>query len=1128
MELKPVTVLSAELPGFIEISGTLPAKEFNVLLSEIHQIAETTIRLHHGVLTHFSGDSFQVLFSSVKSSTDTAVLATETLVEFRERLGTHFHREKLPVQIGFKAGIAKGEATVGEIDSGGKKQTTVMGKAVNFSGRLKAFADTGQILVNDVVYRAVNKNFEFNKLEPLPVRGSKETLAVYELLGRKRKKAIHETGPERKIGSEMVGRGHEMDLIEGSVKKLLSGKGSVVNVVGKAGIGKSRLISELKAQDWLDKATVLEGRAQSMGRNLSFHPIIQLIRSWSDIREEDSPAKSANKLHDSIQRVAHEQAEEIFPFIATMMGLPLTGKYKERIAGIEGEALEKLILKNLRDLVTLTSRVRPLVIILEDLHWADNSSILFLESLLKLSSHHPVLFINIFRPGFEETGDYLLHFLKENLSDNHSTILIEPLVKSDSEDLIGNLLHKASLPVEIVELILRKTEGNPFFIEEVIRSFIDEGIVTIEGNAFKVTEKIHQVNIPESINEVILSRVDKLDEKTRELLKTASVIGRNFYYKVLEEAADTIGEIDDRLEYLKEVQLISESKKKEEIEYLFKHALAQQAMYESILLNSKKELHLKIARSIEKVFAGNLNEFYGTLAYHYEMAETREKTEEYLVLAGDEAMKSGASKEAIHYYNKALSLIEHPESDEEAQKVFELEEKKAYAHYALGQNIRASQHFIKVANSYGFAKVPTNSFSFSLKVMFSFAKLFFKLLLVKRDNACDVTGDDERKMKLLVYLGEAMVSFDPRKGTFYSIILGMGEPLKLLTNTNYGIAFLLNLNITFHWSGRALWFGKLLNQYLTSYIHKDNNFVYLAYLYYLSISSYLTGKLLIDTSEDKSIFEYGMYKGRVWAATTHHAFKGIGYVELGKEQNAIQLIENLHTISTELEHSFSLAQYYRLKITYLLKYRKLDELLSEAEKVIEIIGKTDHSSILVIANNIISIAYSLKNNLAKAREHHEIATDLSKKLWLKYYLSMTSLAGVYLHMAQMKVNKHSKSDASEFLRITQNLVSVSKTVHCNKTEAYRLRAIAFSFYGNHKAALSSFVRSIKFAQWYGARVELSRTYFELGKFLSDPKSGKKQLNELSGQDYLEKARSMFEEMNLQWDLQEYEQMIKSR
>lgn len=1121
MPSQTATILTAEFPGFAELSGKLEAGQLQLLLRELDELAGSTVRLHQGVVSNFTGDSFRAVFTAQKSGLPTGMSALEACQEFRERMESLLEERKLPKSVGFKAGIVTGETIITGLDEKDKGRVTVMGQAVTLAGRLKDLAEKdSQVLTDGNVFEEAKERFDFYHLEPLPVRGSKEPMEIYELKREKRSRLNLDATSERKIASDMVGRSSEMEKLEGLINNLSAGRGSIVNIVGKAGIGKSRLVAEVKVQPVMETVLMLEGRALSTGQNLSYHPIMNLIRSWAGITEEDIPARASEKLQKGIMGIAPDQSDEIFAFLATMMGLPLTGKYSERVKGIEGEALEKLILKNLRDLIVAATKDKPRIYLIEDMHWSDSSSLTMFESLYKLSLNHPVMFINVLRPGYKETGDYILKFLVDQFPYNHTTIHVNPLEEEECENLIKNLLREKLLPGEIQKTIIRKTEGNPFFIEEILRSFLDEGIIEVKENHFVVTDKINEVNIPETINEVILSRVDKLDEKTKELLKTASVIGRNFYFKVLEEAADTIGELDERLGYLKEVQLIGESKKKDEIEYLFKHALAQQATYESIILNTKKEMHLKIARSIEKVFAENLNEFYATLAHHYEMAGNTDKTEEYLVKAGDEAMKSGASKEAIHYYNKALLMTRHRTHGKEELNVFELQEKLGYAHYALGQNIKASQYFLKVTDRYGFVKIPQKKHLFSLKVLYSLAKLVFKLLLAKRVNVRDVSSTYERKMKLLVYLGEAMVSFDPRKGTLYSLILGMGEPLKSVTNTNYGIAYLLNQNITFHWSARALWLGRMLKQYLEPYITKDNNFVYLAYLYYLSMANYLNGKLLADTSDDQSIFEYGMDKGRIWAATTHHAYKGLGYVELGEKHNAFQIIDNLKTL-TDLEHSFSLAQHHRVKITWQLKYRKLDELLAEADNVVGIIDKTDHLSVQLVANSVISMAYSLRNNLAKASEHHERAIELSKKLWTKYYLSMTGLAGVYLHMAKMRVNGPNKSDAKEFLTITKNLLKVSRRIHCNKTEAFRLRAIAYMYAGKPARVMKCFKKSIAFAQWYGANLELSRTYFEVGKFLSDPNVRYNEMNGLPAGYYLEKAGAMFEEMGLEWDLQQF-------
>ena len=1131
MDLKTVTVLSAELTGFDELTGTLSAKEFNILLSEIHGLADSTTRLHHGILTHFSGDTFQAVFSIEKSISQQAQQGLEAIFEFRERLETSLSEKKLPINVRFKAGIASGEGTIGKIDTHGDKLISVMGPAVNFAGRLREFAEPGQTLVNGPLFEDTNERFDFSKLEPLPLRGSKESLSVYELLGRKRKKVIQETRSERKIGSEMVGRGHEMDLIEGQVRKLISGKGSVVNVVGKAGIGKSRLISELKAQDWLGKVAVLEGRAQSMGRNLSFHPIIQLIKSWSGIREEDSQATSAEKLQDSIRSVSLEQSEEIFPFIATMMGLPLTGKYKERTASIEGEALEKLILKNLRDLVTLASKVRPVVIILEDLHWSDNSSILFLESLFRLSTNHPVLFINIFRPGFEETSVYLLNFQAEHLPEDHLILQIEPLVKNESLNLIGNLLHNNTLPSDINDLIIRKTEGNPFFIEEVIRSFIDDGIIEIHENKFQVTAKIHQVNIPESINEVILSRVDKLDEKTRELLKTASVIGRNFYYKVLEEAADTIGEIDDRLEYLKEVQLISETKKKEEIEYLFKHALAQQATYESILQNSKKELHLKIARSIEKVFAGNLNEFYGTLAYHYEQGENLQKTEEYLVLAGEESLQSGAPHEAYPFLKKGLEIFQKESAgNPETEKLGSYYALLAVTCHSGGLNLEAIDYIDKYQELYH-SSFPATKTLFAAGILWRIANFILALNFPALYFRKIPTEQEEVLIKLMITKGESMVTITPKR-VFTELLYFSNRLVRLdLSKTNYGLGLFTEYAGNFFWTGISPSLGRKILTIAEKYITEENRHIWMKLRYVKAVSKMSSGEFTPDTDE-KNVFSTGMSAGAFWETTTYLIFSNYLHVENGNWQKSAETRNRLLETAETFENIHARVQYHRSTGLALSKFRKLDEILETTDKSIEMISRTGHASILMLVRCYRIQALTLCSDFEEALRLLQMAEEVAVglKRGVLFYSTFLCTKSNFL-IARIKHKERRKIPAGEqreLLKTTGETIKYSKMFPGNLIEAYRLHAIALDMAGKPSGALMYFQKSLAFAEQSNGLLELSRTCFELGKFLTGQKSGHTKLNGLSGTDYLGKARILFEEMNLQWDLQEYERMMKSR
>jgi tetratricopeptide (TPR) repeat protein len=291
------------------------------------------------------------------------------------------------------------------------------------------------------------------------------------------------------------------------------------------------------------------------------------------------------------------------------------------------------------------------------------------------------------------------------------------------------MLKTTTLPHAIMEQIVHRAGGNPFFIEEVVRSLIDQGALVLKAGRCELTEKVNEVRIPNTINDVLMARIDRLEEKTRYLVKVASVIGRNFFYRILSDVASEVGDIPDKLSFLSEIQLLQPQERMGEVEYLFKHALAQEAAYESILPPKRRELHLKVAHSIEKIFNERLPEFYGMLAYHYSRAEDLEKAEEYLIKAGEEALRSAASDEALHYYEEALQLyLKKSGNDADPEKVAMLEKNIALALYNRGQYQEAIKHFDKALDHY-WGKLPKSGVLVAIKLLSAFLHFLIALYL---------------------------------------------------------------------------------------------------------------------------------------------------------------------------------------------------------------------------------------------------------------------------------------------------------------------------------------------------------------------------------------------------------------
>ncbi|MCJ7687141.1 MAG: AAA family ATPase, partial [Desulfobacteraceae bacterium] len=650
-----------------------------------------------GTVNELRGDGILALFGAPIALEDAPCQAIRAAIAIHREIARFNEKQKSVRKIPpvfLRIGINTGAVVVGSVGNDLRVQFTAAGDTINMAARMEGLAEPGTTYVTEETFRLTKGLFRFEALGKKAVKGKAEAIPVYKILSAKEDVSRPRLGSERAIYSEMVGREKELNRLELQLMKVINGEGSVVNIIGEAGIGKSRLVDELKKRDVMKRVTILEGRAISIGRNLSFHPIIDFLKQWARIRADDGEATALGKLETAVRSVFPEDVYEALPFMATLMGMNLSGRYAERVKGIEGEALEKLILKNVRDLLIRATELNPLMIVVEDLHWADRSTIDFMESLFRLAETRRIFFVNVFRPGHKETGDRIVEKTRERLPVYYVEIVLEPLDERMSEALIDNMLSISGLHHAVIGQIVQRASGNPFFIEEVVQSFIDEGAVVLKHGTFEVTEKIRTMAIPHTINDVLMSRIDRLEEKTRNLLRLASVIGRNFFYRILADVATTIEDIDSRLSYLKEIQIIRERRRMGEIECFFKHALAQEAAYESILFHKRKELHIKVARSIERVFSHRLHEFYGMLAYHYSRAESLDKAEEYLIKAGEEALKSSASNEALHYYQEALGLYLKKHSDAaDPEKDAILEKNIALALYNRGQYVEAVKYF---------------------------------------------------------------------------------------------------------------------------------------------------------------------------------------------------------------------------------------------------------------------------------------------------------------------------------------------------------------------------------------------------------------------------------------------------
>jgi class 3 adenylate cyclase/tetratricopeptide (TPR) repeat protein len=1130
-ERRIATVMFADISGFTAMSDKMGPEQVTCTMNDCFSMMGECIKTHGGTVDKFIGDCVMVLFGVPKALEDAPQKAVNTAIELRNRLAQFNQEKKLFIPLNIHIGINTGPVVAGMVGFSEKQEYTVMGDTVNLASRLEDASQLGQILVGPATYKATRNSFQYKSLPPIMLKGKTEPIPVYELLSVRETLFRGQPGADRMISSVMVGRDNELSMLELTVLKATTGQGSIVNVIGEAGIGKSRLIAELKNREVMKRVTLLEGRAISMGANLGYHLIIDLLKNWARIMEDDSEVAAFTKLESAIRTIYPEALGEILPFVATLMGIKLVGRYAERIKGIEGEALEKLILKNVRDLVIKGTERAPLVIIQEDLHWADTSSIELMESLFRLATRERVVFINVFRPGYTETGDKITKTIQENYPDQYTEIAVQPLDEQQTETLITNLLTIKGFPHKLKEQIIERAGGNPYFIEEVIRSFIDEEAVVMKEGGFEVTDKLNAMTIPRTINEVLMARIDRLDQKTRDLVKTASVIGRTFFYRILAEVAQTIEDMDSRLEYLEEVQLIRERKRMDELEYLFKHALAQEVAYDSILVQRRKELHKNVADSIEKVFNERLHEFYGMLAYHYSQAEDLDKTEEYLIKAGEESLKASASSEALNYYQQALDLYLRKYGDKaDPEKIAMLEKNIALALFNRGQLAESVEYFDKVLAFYG-VTIPKNPIIKVLKAGVGFFALLVGIYLPFLKWRKDPTQKDRAIISLFYKKLQALAVTDPKEFLIQSFYFFRHLFKFDVTRIENGTGMVASSSLIFSYSGISFTLSRRILQFAKDKIDKSDVKSILYYKHAQTVLSSSSGDWPEEIEIDHDLVDKNLAIGECFQITTYIAYNLYLYTARGNFSSGQLLVQRLSYISETYENDYVKVFKFISNTHLLTRSLRLNDALGEADTGIQFINKTGFRVILICLYSFKSRIQLMLGDVIGAIEslkHAEIIKSevtIAPPFVVDFALTRFILDLYQIEEAIKRADKTSLPiHRSNTLKAGTKALKLANNFAIYETDVLKLMGVYYWLIGKQRKAMQWWRKSISEGQRLNARLDLSRTYYEVGKRLLEPKSKYKELDGIKAGDYLKKARVMFEEMDLQWDLDELEKL----
>jgi class 3 adenylate cyclase len=684
-ERRLITVILADVANSTELLEQIGSEAWVEIMNHTFQIMEAEIYRLGGTVDQFRGDGLVAFFGATSAHEDDperAVLAGLAIQEsIKPYIAVLAAEKKITLEL--RVGINTGEVIVTHVgDRSQYSEDTAMGKAVALAARMETAAKPGTVLVSENTYMLVHSHFEWLPLGEITVKGFSRPIAVYQPLspqaGMRSSQRLHIYGLTRPL----IGREIELTTLKRCIQELKTGRGNIVMIMGDKGVGKSQLVTEVRqyvlpnpefagsledrdSSGWsLGSLTWLTSRCRSYDQAQPYSVWRNLLWSWLGIQENESNLETAECLYDRAQQLWGDQLVDYYPYLATFLSLPLAAPYSERIKYLDAEGLQQQFYRTIRSWLETLARRSPLVLGFGDIHWADATSLDLLEYCLPLTDHGPLLWLITFRPERTSTAWEFRHRAETAYPHRVTTLNLMPLTEAQSEELIDRLIGSNVLAAETRTLILRKAEGNPYYIEELIRSLIEQGVLVQDSSTgqWQITRAVVSLDyLPDTLQSLLLARINGLSLEERRVLQLASVIGSVFWSNLLEVIGGDKIWFKEHLTALQRAQLIYERGRVPHlgVEYVFKSNLVRDAIYESILTTQRVRYHRQVAEFLETQFGQDVIEhLYGMLAHHYQRAEERGKELLYTHLAAQQAKRVYANTEALELYSSTLALLE--------------------------------------------------------------------------------------------------------------------------------------------------------------------------------------------------------------------------------------------------------------------------------------------------------------------------------------------------------------------------------------------------------------------------------------------------------------------------------------
>jgi class 3 adenylate cyclase/predicted ATPase len=658
-ERKQVTVMFCDMEGFTRLTERLGPEEAYSIMDKIYEILIHKVHDYEGTVNEMTGDGIVALFGApiaLEDAPQRAIRSAYTIHRGMARFSDKIKKENNISPIKMRIGIHTGPVIVGTLGNDLRVEFKAVGDTVNLASRMEGLAAPGTTLVTEDTFKLTEGLFRYEALGELEVKGKKAAVKSYRVIAPNTRRTRFDVSAERGL-TPFIGRERELEILLDCFERAKRGRGQAISIIAEAGVGKSRLSYEFRKAVANENVTFLEGKCLSYSQGVAYYPIIDLYKSNFDISENDSDYQIKEKVREGLKQLDIEEGSAL-PYLLELLSVKDSGFDQIPLSpeGKKDRTIETMIRIPLKG-----SDIRPLIMVIEDLHWMDKTSEEVLKYLLERISGARILLIFTYRPEFVHTWGGRSY---------HSQVNLNRLSNRESLAMVAHLLGSEDMDRDLEELILEKTEGVPFFIEEFVKSLENLKVIERKESKLSLARSVRDVVIPSTIHDVVMARIDSLPESAKEVLQIGSVIGREFGFKLIREVTELPEhELLSYLSSAKDSELLYERGIYPQSTYIFKHALTQDAAYQSLLKTTCKKYHRKIALVLEECFPEIAEMQPELLGHHFKESGLAKQAIPYWQKAGEIAVRRSANMEAINHLIQGLEVLAAlPDSNERSQQ----------------------------------------------------------------------------------------------------------------------------------------------------------------------------------------------------------------------------------------------------------------------------------------------------------------------------------------------------------------------------------------------------------------------------------------------------------------------------